>query len=274
MRISTTDRLQAFFSRQVGEVFAGILQHIFFHYPQPVAVGGKEMYEIVAVALGIGKLAGSPFTGGRDQLHHIFPGNGFYRRQIVGQSALPFQPGLETGREVKLRIVRNKAEPPATRSIGFDPQQAPVPVFHQIIHSQMVLGSQVKPDSRIDNDFEAMTARTDPAGHRIGSLAHQPEQTGQIGLLLFVEIEDNQRIVGRHTLYQAFSAIGGRDGYGRQSFLQLVGSFGILFVHIDADTVNRRGILAITDIGKDVDQIDVAHTGSKPGKHSNFYHNR
>lgn len=51
-----------------------------------------------------------------------------------------------------------------------------------------------------------------------------------------------------------------------------IGRFEITLVHTGTDTVNRRGIFAIPDIRKDVYQVDVAHTGFKPGKHSYFYH--
>ena len=135
---------------------------------------------IVAVALGISILSGCLLTGRRNQLHDIFSDNDLYRRQIAGQSALSSQPEFETGGKIKLRIVRNNAETPgiASRSIGFSTQQALIPVFHPLVDSRMTLRHQFKPDHRVDNDFDAMPARTDPAGHRIDSLTHQSEQVG------------------------------------------------------------------------------------------------
>ena len=217
MHISAVDSLQTLFARQVGKGFGGILYDFFLCHSQAVAVGGKEMDVIVAVTLGINKLTGSLLTGGRDQLHDIFSDNGFYRRQSARQSTLAPEPVFEAGRDIKLRIIRNDAEPPgiASRSIGFDTQQALIPVFHQFVDSRMVLGHQFKPDSRIDNDFDAMPARTDPAGHRIGCLAHQGEQVGQLFFLQLIKIEDNQRIVGCHILFQPLPAVGRGDRYGR-----------------------------------------------------------
>ena len=180
MHISAIHSLQTLFGRQVGKGFTGILHNFFFGHSQTVAVGGKEMDVIVAVALGISILSGCLLTGRRNQLHDIFSDNGFYRRQIAGPSALSSQPGFETGGKIKLRIVRNNAETTgiASRSIGFSTQQALIPVFHPLVDSRMTLRHQFKPDHRVDNDFDAMPARTDPAGHRIDSLTHQSEQVG------------------------------------------------------------------------------------------------
>ena len=135
-------------------------------------MAGHQVHVIVAVAFRVGELAGSLFAGGSKQLQGFVGKDRFDKRQSLRFAGLSFQPGFEAGREVELRIVRNKAASPdiASRRIGCHAQQLFVPFLYQLKDGRMIVRGTRQTDSGIGNDLDAMSAGADPAGHRIDGL--------------------------------------------------------------------------------------------------------